>query len=80
MDKLARETIASSVYYLDNNPIEGTIDVVVDSAPATNWEYDEILNAIVFDNPPAEESITDVTYAVWADCGEKEAIARDTGI
>ena len=82
MDKLARETIASSVYYLDNNPIEGTIDVEVDSVTATNWEYDEILNAIVFDSPPPEESITDVTYAVWADCSEKkkETLSDDTGI
>jgi len=80
MDKLARETIASSIYYLANNPIEGTIEVIMDGVVATNWEYDVILNAIVFDTPPAEESITDVTYALWGDCGDKKAIAGDTGI
>jgi len=80
MDTLARETIASSIYYLDNNPIEPTIEVAVDGLTATNWEYDEILNAIVFDTPPAEKSITDVTYAIWDNCGEKKAIAGDTGI
>jgi len=81
MDKLARETIASSVYYLDNNPIEGTIEVVMNGAKVTNWEYDEVLNAIVFDSAPAEESLTDVTYALWADCSEKknEALAEDMG-
>jgi hypothetical protein len=80
MDTLARETIASSIYYLGNNPIETTIEVAVDGITATNWGYDEILNAIVFDTPPAEKSITDVTYAIWDDCGNKKAIAGDTGI
>ncbi len=80
MDTLARETIASSIYYLGNNPIVATIEVVVDGTQASNWEYDEILNAIVFDTPPAEESVTDVTYALWGDCGDKKAIAGDTGI
>jgi len=81
MDKLARETIASSIYYLGNNPIVPTIEVFVDGiAVSSGWEYDEILNAIVFDTAPAEKSITDVTYALWGDCGEKKAIAGDTGI
>jgi hypothetical protein len=80
MDTLARETIASSIYYLGSNPIEPTIEVVVNGIIVTNWEYDEILNAIVFDTAPAEKSITDITYALWGDCGEKKATAGDTGI
>ena len=81
MDTLARETIASSIYYLGNNPIEVTIEVTVNGVSmTTGWEYDEILNAVVFDTAPAEKSITDVTYAMWGDCGNKKAIAGDTGI
>ena len=79
MDKLARETIASSIYYLENSPIEFTIEVAVDGIAATDWEYDEVLNAIVFGTPPAEDSITDVTYAIWGDCTEKEKIENGAG-
>ena len=79
MDTLARETIASSIYYLENNPIEFTIEVAVDGITATDWEYDEVLNAIVFGTAPAEKSITDVTYAIWGDCTEKEKIENGAG-
>jgi len=78
MDTLARESMAIQIFYLNNNPIESTISVVVDSAVVVSWSYDSVINAIVFDTAPAEGSSIEVTYAIWAECDNKED-AGDTG-
>ena len=79
LDAIARETIASQIYYLSNDPIKETIEVVTDGTTSIDWEYDEVLNAIVFTIPPDEGSSTDVTYAIWGDCDEEIGDTADTG-
>jgi len=80
LDTIARETIASQIYYLSNDPIKETIEVITDGAANSDWEYDETLNAIVFTILPDEGSTTDVNYAIWGDCEEEKTDTGDTGI
>jgi len=77
MDTLARESMAIQIFYLNNNPIESTISVEVDSTIATGWSYDPAISAIVFDTAPGEGSSIEVTYAIWAECDNNEE--KDTG-
>jgi hypothetical protein len=78
LDTLARESMAIQIFYLNNNPIESTISVAVDSTIVTTWSYDSTINAIVFDTPPEEGSSIEVTYATWAEC-DSEKDTGDTG-
>ena len=75
MDTLARESMAITVFYLNNTPIESTISVEVDSTVVTGWSYDPVINAIVFDAAPTDGSEIEVTYAIWAECDNE----GDTG-
>lgn len=68
LDTLARESMAITIFYLNNNPIESTILVEVDSTIVTDWSYDLSINAIVFNSAPVEGSKIEVTYAIWAEC------------
>ena len=80
MDTLARESMAIQIFYLNNNPIESTISVEVDSTIVTSWSYDTTINAIVFDTAPEEGSSIRVTYAIWAECdNDDETDTGDTG-
>tara|TARA_A100001011_G_scaffold399684_1_gene509546 strand:+ start:878 stop:2515 length:1638 start_codon:yes stop_codon:yes gene_type:complete len=72
MDTLARDSIAILSWPMSDTPIEETIEVQVDGAISTDWYYDSVANSITFTIPPAEGSAIDVTYAIWAECGEEE--------
>ena len=77
LDTLARESMAIQIFYLNNNPIESTISVMVDSTIVTTWSYDSTISAIVFDTAPEEGSSIEVTYAIWAECDNDDE--KDTG-
>jgi len=79
MDTLARESMAITVFYLNNTPIESTISVEVDSTISTDWSYDAAINAIVFNIAPEEGSEIEVTYAIWAECDNDDESSEDTG-
>jgi len=70
MEELARESLALSVFYLSDVPIESTITVGVDGVPSADWSYDTSLNAIVFSVIPPEGAAIEVDYAIWA-CQEE---------
>ena len=72
MDTLARESLALMQFSLSENPIEDTIEVFVDGAYNTDWEYDASLNSVGFSVAPADGSLIDISYAVWADCSDEE--------
>jgi hypothetical protein len=68
MDTLARESIAMSEFPLSEEAVKDTIQVTVDSISTSDWVYDETGNSITFTVVPADGSLIDVTYAVWAEC------------
>ena len=53
------------------DPIKETIEVTVNGQAATNWEYDETTNAVIFadGHVPEEGQTIVIDYAVWG-CGE----------
>jgi hypothetical protein len=70
MDTLARESVVKSTFSLTEHAVDGTIEVSVNGVYVTDWYYDDTINAIHFDTPPAAGSNIEVTYAVWA-CEEE---------
>jgi hypothetical protein len=76
MDTLARESMAMLAFPLSDAPIEDTITVQIDSAISSDWIYDSAANSITFTVAPAEGSAIEITYAIWAECADKET---DTG-
>ena len=77
MDTLARESLATMDYPLSEEPIEDTIEVIVDGTVDTDWSYDSSANSIFLNVAPEEGSYIDISYAVWADCSTEEG--EDTG-
>ena len=75
MDTLARESMALMSFALSDNPIEDTIEVLVDGGPSADWVYDSALNAVVFTVAPTDGALIDISYAIWANCDEN----TDTG-
>jgi hypothetical protein len=78
MDTLARETMALMDFPLSGEPIEDTIEVYVDGAISADWTYSSSSNSVTFTVAPADGSLIDISYAVWADC-EDESESKDTG-
>ena len=70
MDTLARESMALMSFPLSDTPIEDTIDVLVDGVTNIDWIYDGSTNTIVFNSSPTDGSLIEVSYAVWATCGQ----------
>jgi hypothetical protein len=71
MDTLARESMALMDFPLSGDPIEDTIEVLVDSSINTDWTYSSSSNSVTFTIAPADGSLVDISYAVWADCSEE---------
>ena len=68
LQDLAGEVTGRRMFQLDEqDPIVDTIEVTVNGQVATNWEYDETSNSVIFaeDHVPTEGQTVDVTYAVW---------------
>ena len=72
MDTLARESMAELSFALSGEPIEDTIAVTVDGAASTDWSYSSSANSITFSVAPADGSLVDILYAVWAECDGEE--------
>ncbi|MAG24306.1 hypothetical protein CMI47_01890 [Candidatus Pacearchaeota archaeon] len=70
MDTLARESMALMDFPLSGEPIEDTIEVLVDGSVSTDWTYSSTSNSVTFTIAPADGSLIDISYAVWADCSE----------
>jgi len=77
MDTLARESMALMSFNLSGNPIEETIEVLVDGALSGDWTYDSSSNSIMFTVAPEDGDLIDVSYAVWAECDDDAG--QDTG-
>jgi hypothetical protein len=75
MDTLARESMALMDFPLSGDPIEDTIEVLVDGAYSSDWTYSSSSNSVTFTIAPQDGSLIDISYAVWADCDDEE----DTG-
>jgi len=68
MEELARDSLMVSSFTLSEEPIEDTIEVLVDGVINYDWTYDQSVNAVSFAVIPGEGSSIDITYAVWAEC------------
>jgi hypothetical protein len=67
---LAEASVLINSYPLDNDVLEETLRVYIDSAEATGtWHYDLSINSVVFDtSPPAEGQTVRITYSSPAYC------------
>ena len=65
---LAGEVTGRRTFVLEEpDPIVDTIEVYVNGQLATNWEYDETTNSVIFaeGHVPEEGQTIDIDYAVW---------------
>ena len=66
MEELARDSIASNLFSLSQEPIEDSIQVDVNGVLATGWVYDPSTNSIAFSSDiPQDGDIVDIEYAVY---------------
>ena len=71
MENLAVESMINNSFKLsDNNPVEQTIEVLVDGVAAYDWTYDSIYNAVVFDaaSIPQNGQVIEISYAIFGEC------------
>jgi hypothetical protein len=71
MEQLAVESMVNNSFPLsDNNPVEQTIEVIVDGVASYDWSYDSIYNAVVFDSMsiPQNNQIIEISYAIFGQC------------
>ena len=71
MENLAVESMINNSFKLsDNNPVEQTIEVLVDGVAAYDWTYDSIYNAVVFDaaSIPQNGQDIEISYAIFGEC------------
>lgn len=71
MENLAVESMINNSFRLsDNNPVEQTIEVIVDGVVSYSWTYDSIYNAVVFDamSIPQNGQTIEINYAIFGEC------------
>ena len=71
MEQLAVESMINNTFKLsDSNPVEQTIEVMVDGVISYDWTYDSIYNAVVFDSMsiPQNNQTVEISYAIFGDC------------
>ena len=70
LELLAEASVISDRYALDNLALEHTIEVFINGyAVQSNWHYDSVANAVVFDaSPPSEGDNITINYATPAVC------------
>ena len=70
MQNLAFNATPQSTFYLSEQAIEGTIEVLVNGNYVYGWSYDDSDSSINFDasNIPAETSSIEITYGIFSDC------------
>ena len=66
MDTLARDSLSQSMFALSGQPIEDTIEVLVDGVISSDWTYDAGYNAVSFSIAPPDGSSVDINYAIWS--------------
>ena len=64
MDTLARDSLSQSMFALSDQPIEDTIEVLVDGVISSDWTYDAGYNAVSFSIAPPDGSSVDITYGI----------------
>ncbi len=74
LEILAEESqVFQDTFTLSQDPVPGTIVVMVDDTVATEWHYDARLNAVVFNSPdvtPANGATVTITYELALDCAD----------
>ena len=71
MEQLAVESMVNNSFQLsDNNPVEQTIEVMVDGIASYSWTYDSIYNSVVFDamSIPQNNQTIEISYAIFGEC------------
>jgi hypothetical protein len=66
LEELARDSIASNLFSLTQEPIYGSIYVEVNGAASTTWVYEPTTNSITFlSDIPEDGDIIDIEYAIY---------------
>jgi hypothetical protein len=66
LEELARASIASNLFTLSHEPIEGSIIVSVDGTASSTWLYDSSTNSIMFlSDIPEDGDMIDIEYAIY---------------
>ena len=72
LETLANETLLSRMFYLALSPLEFTIHVDVDGTESTEWYYDSVENAVIFNEgfTPPSGAIISIEYSLLEECAE----------
>ncbi len=67
---IATATVAGMrVYNLSEDAVPGTLTVLVNGQPATDWEFSDAANSVTIHEPPiGEGDIVEIGYGVYAEC------------